>query len=290
MRQSSMLKPPKIVEHIVPDSIFNDFFERNDDNPYLTIKDGGNDHGEGVMSSTYGEINWDHLIEWDDFSVNKEDQDSGVCDQDKGEVPVMNDARITRAASVLRYKRKRKNRLSSGKIRYEVRKINADKRARFKAAEAYKVRVAEQITAQMEDITQSDVGQMWNTFARIIRDEAKESLGVAVGPDFRNGTGPSKSTGRHCKAVRTTRTHTAHRESCGQTILVDEAGNPLKKVEFLGDYDSEDEVASVDNDMARSMASEMVGFGTQSLVKQWRDSYGNDDYDEDPCDDDMYEG
>lgn len=44
----------------------------------------------------------------------------------------MNDARIKREASVLRYKKKRKNRLSSGKIRYEVRKINADKRARFK--------------------------------------------------------------------------------------------------------------------------------------------------------------
>ncbi|GJW86174.1 peptidase C1A, partial [Tanacetum coccineum] len=45
----------------------------------------------------------------------------------------------------------------------------------------------------------------------------------------------------------------------GQAILVDEAGNPLKKVEFSGDYDSEDKIASVDNDMARSMASEMVG-------------------------------
>nr|GEV74636.1 hypothetical protein [Tanacetum cinerariifolium] len=42
----------------------------------------------------------------------------------------------------------------------------------------------------------------------------------------------------------------------GQAILVDEAGNPLKKVEFLGDYDSEDEVASVDNDVAHSIASE----------------------------------
>ncbi|GKA77967.1 copia protein [Tanacetum coccineum] len=42
----------------------------------------------------------------------------------------------------------------------------------------------------------------------------------------------------------------------GKAILVDEAGNPLKKVECLGDYDSEDEVASVDNDMARSLASE----------------------------------
>ncbi|GKC15189.1 hypothetical protein Tco_1011971 [Tanacetum coccineum] len=76
----------------------------------------------------------------------------------------------------------------------------------------------------------------------------------------------------------------------GQAILVDEAGNPLKKVEFSGDYDSEDEVASVDNDMAFSMASERVGFGTQSLLEQWRDSYGNGDYDDDPYDDDMYEG
>nr|GEW94906.1 copia protein [Tanacetum cinerariifolium] len=50
----------------------------------------------------------------------------------------------------------------------------------------------------------------------------------------------------------------------GQAILVDEAGNPLKKVEFSGDYDSEDEVASVDNDMAHFMTSERVGFGTQS--------------------------
>ncbi|GJT03505.1 hypothetical protein Tco_0824674 [Tanacetum coccineum] len=73
----------------------------------------------------------------------------------------------------------------------------------------------------------------------------------------------------------------------GQAILVDKAGNPLKKVEFLGEYDSEDEVASIDNDMARSMASERVGFGIQSLLEQWRDSYGNADYDDDPYDDDM---
>ncbi|GKC91497.1 hypothetical protein Tco_1152146 [Tanacetum coccineum] len=53
----------------------------------------------------------------------------------------------------------------------------------------------------------------------------------------------------------------------GQAIFVDKAGNPLKKVEFLGEYDSEDEVASVDNDFARSMAYERVGFGTQSLLE-----------------------
>ncbi|GJX01939.1 proteasome subunit alpha type-5 [Tanacetum coccineum] len=66
----------------------------------------------------------------------------------------------------------------------------------------------------------------------------------------------------------------------GQAILVDEVGNPLQKVECPGDYDSEDEVASVDNDTARSLASKRVGFGTQSLLEQLRDSYGNGDHDE----------
>ncbi|GKA92894.1 hypothetical protein Tco_0814819 [Tanacetum coccineum] len=42
--------------------------------------------------------------------------------------------------------------------------------------------------------------------------------------------------------------------------------------------------------MAHSIASERVGFGTQSLLEQCRDSYGNGDYDDDPYDDDMYEG
>ncbi|GJR27163.1 RNA-directed DNA polymerase, eukaryota, reverse transcriptase zinc-binding domain protein [Tanacetum coccineum] len=54
----------------------------------------------------------------------------------------------------------------------------------------------------------------------------------------------------------------------GQAILVDKAGNPLKKVEYPGDHDSEDEIASVDNDMARDLASERTGFGTQSLLEQ----------------------
>nr|GEW13881.1 hypothetical protein [Tanacetum cinerariifolium] len=54
----------------------------------------------------------------------------------------------------------------------------------------------------------------------------------------------------------------------GQAILVDKAGSPLKKVEYPGDYDSEDDVASVENNMARSMVSERVGFGTQSLLEQ----------------------
>nr|GFA45455.1 hypothetical protein [Tanacetum cinerariifolium] len=73
--------------------------------------------------------------------------------------------------------------------------------------------------------------------------------------------------------------------STGTTPIID-------KIEKFEDLltSGEDEVASVDNDMARSMASERVGFGTQSLLEQWKDSYGNGDYDDDPYDDDMYEG
>ncbi|GJU44734.1 hypothetical protein Tco_1202000 [Tanacetum coccineum] len=52
----------------------------------------------------------------------------------------------------------------------------------------------------------------------------------------------------------------------------------------------EDEVESVDNDMARSMASESISFGTKSLLEQWRDTYENGDYNEDLYDNDMYEG
>ncbi|GJU35764.1 hypothetical protein Tco_1184118 [Tanacetum coccineum] len=66
----------------------------------------------------------------------------------------------------------------------------------------------------------------------------------------------------------------------GKGTLVDDDGKPLKRVDYPGDHDSDDEVCLVDNDMARSMATEMVGFGTQSLLKKCRDSYGNGDYDE----------
>ncbi|GKA51137.1 retrotransposon protein, putative, unclassified [Tanacetum coccineum] len=46
----------------------------------------------------------------------------------------------------------------------------------------------------------------------------------------------------------------------GRATLMDDAGKPLKKVEYSDDHDSKNEVESVDNDMARSMASESVGF------------------------------
>ncbi|GMI92026.1 hypothetical protein HRI_002871900 [Hibiscus trionum] len=50
-----------------------------------------------------------------------------------GEVPMMEaEERTRREASVLRYKEKRQTRLFCKKIRYQVRKLNADKRPRLK--------------------------------------------------------------------------------------------------------------------------------------------------------------
>ncbi|GKF33440.1 hypothetical protein Tco_0106640, partial [Tanacetum coccineum] len=49
----------------------------------------------------------------------------------------------------------------------------------------------------------------------------------------------------------------------GKSILVDNEGKPLSKV----DDDSEDEVATVDNEMIGFLAKE-DGYGTQNLVEQ----------------------
>ncbi|GJV68900.1 putative reverse transcriptase domain-containing protein [Tanacetum coccineum] len=75
----------------------------------------------------------------------------------------------------------------------------------------------------------------------------------------------------------------------GKVTLVDGEGKHLTKVDSSGDHDSEDEVASVDNDMTNFLASKKDGYGTNSLLEQWKKSYVNGDYDFDPYDDDIYE-
>ncbi|GJT47522.1 hypothetical protein Tco_0956237 [Tanacetum coccineum] len=67
-------------------------------------------------------------------------------------------------------------------------------------------------------------------------------------------------------------------------------GIPLTTVDSSGDHDSDDEVASIDNDMTNFLASKDVGYGTNSLLEQWKESYGNGEYDYDPYNNDMYEG
>nr|GEW80171.1 hypothetical protein [Tanacetum cinerariifolium] len=71
---------------------------------------------------------------------------------------------------------------------------------------------------------------------------------------------------------------------------VDDEGKPLKKVDYLGDHDSEDEVKLVDNEMASFLASKRVDYGTNRLLEYWKKTYENADYDYDPYDDDMHEG
>nr|GEV57731.1 ribonuclease H-like domain-containing protein [Tanacetum cinerariifolium] len=75
-----------------------------------------------------------------------------------------------------------------------------------------------------------------------------------------------------------------------KVTLVDDGGKPLKKVDTLGDHGSEDEVESVDNEMVGFLALKKVGYGTNSLLEQWKETYENADYAYDPYDDDMYEG
>nr|GEV76928.1 hypothetical protein [Tanacetum cinerariifolium] len=72
--------------------------------------------------------------------------------------------------------------------------------------------------------------------------------------------------------------------------LTDDEGKPLKMVDYRCDHDSEDEVKPIDNEIDDFLASERVGFGTNSLLKQWMDTCENVDYDYDPFDDNMYKG
>ncbi|GJV04395.1 hypothetical protein Tco_1337964 [Tanacetum coccineum] len=75
----------------------------------------------------------------------------------------------------------------------------------------------------------------------------------------------------------------------GKVTLVDDEGKPLEKVASSCDYDREDEVALVGNEMASFLAKK-DSYGTQSLLEQWMESYENDDYEYDPYNDDMYKG
>nr|GEW42483.1 hypothetical protein [Tanacetum cinerariifolium] len=76
----------------------------------------------------------------------------------------------------------------------------------------------------------------------------------------------------------------------GKIKLVDDEGKPLKKFDYPSDHDSEDDVAPVDNEMTSFLALERVGYGINSLLKQWRETYENANYDYDPYDEDMYQG
>nr|GEY32919.1 hypothetical protein [Tanacetum cinerariifolium] len=67
----------------------------------------------------------------------------------------------------------------------------------------------------------------------------------------------------------------------GKVTLVDDKGKPLENVDSSGDHDIKDKVASVDSEMTSFLASKKVGYGTNSLLEQWKETYKNADYDYD---------
>ncbi|KAK8564726.1 hypothetical protein V6N12_058309 [Hibiscus sabdariffa] len=103
------------------------------------VKTGNMGFWEGVekKDSLNLNLNYEHVLDaWSDRGpILADDYPISMASNGyyMGEVPVMEpEERRRREASVLRYKEKRRNRLFSKKIRYQVRKLNADKRPRLK--------------------------------------------------------------------------------------------------------------------------------------------------------------
>ncbi|GKC90078.1 retrotransposon protein, putative, ty1-copia subclass [Tanacetum coccineum] len=99
--------------------------------------------------------------------------------------------------------------------------------------------------------------------------------GVPVGPKV--GFKPAKQVYRQVSKKNNVNTSGNKKKDVEPTIEVSNS-NPF------------DVLNSVENDMANFLASKKVGYGTNSLLEQWKESYVNGDYDFDPYDDDMYEG
>ncbi|GJR21451.1 reverse transcriptase domain-containing protein [Tanacetum coccineum] len=80
----------------------------------------------------------------------------------------------------------------------------------------------------------------------------------------------------------------------GKLMLMDDDGKPLKKVDPPVNSDSESEVEEVFNEIAGFMASTRLksssksGYGTKTLLEQWRETKVDDDYDS--YDEDLYDG
>ncbi|GKB93015.1 hypothetical protein Tco_0979152, partial [Tanacetum coccineum] len=116
------------------------------------------------------------------------------------------------------------------------------------------------------------IGEGFCTCTIRVEYEWKPPRGVLVGPKV--GFKPTKQFFR--PASKKTNANTG--------------GNKKKDVETTKELEKliiEGKVTLVDDD---GKPLKINGFGTKSLLEQWTDSYENGDYDEDPYDDDIYEG
>ncbi|KAF5446655.1 hypothetical protein F2P56_032266 [Juglans regia] len=97
---------------------------------------GDDDHDDEKKASLNLNLNYEDVLHaWSDRgSLWADDYSPSMASNGyyTREVPVMEEERTRREARVERYKEKRHTRLFSKKIRYQVRKLNADKRPRLK--------------------------------------------------------------------------------------------------------------------------------------------------------------
>nr|GEV23354.1 hypothetical protein [Tanacetum cinerariifolium] len=116
-----------------------------------------------------------------------------------------------------------------------------------------------------------------------IQEECPKNSGLVKQTYRPVSTKPATNTGRNKK------NDVEPIKKVSNSNLFDVLNSVENDVDLI-DHDIEDEVASVDNNIARSIASEKVGYGTNSLLEQLKDTYENDDCNYDSYDDDMYEG
>ncbi|GJZ23815.1 hypothetical protein Tco_0561274 [Tanacetum coccineum] len=154
-------------------------------------------------------------------------------------------------------------------------------------------------TEASQAMIEEDIIQLNPTYNFLRLEECPKNPGLGVANNLKKSIQAPRGVSVGLKNVETSSTSTTLIVDkigklekliiVGKITLVDDDDKPLKKIDYPSDHDNVDEVELVDNEMALSMASISIGFGTKSLLEKWRDSYENDDYDEDPYDDDMYE-
>nr|GFA46909.1 hypothetical protein [Tanacetum cinerariifolium] len=111
-----------------------------------------------------------------------------------------------------------------------------------------------------------------NLDAEVVKNMKKHSQtprGVLVGPKV--GFKPVKQVYRQVEKINKMKILIIE----GKVTLVDGEGKPLINGDSSGDHDSEDEVASVHNDIAYFLASTKDGYGINSLLEQWKEFYVN---------------
>ncbi|GJY17491.1 hypothetical protein Tco_0388982 [Tanacetum coccineum] len=120
-----------------------------------------------------------------------------------------------------------------------------------------------------------------NIDSNVVKNMKKPSQvprGVPVGPKVAFKS--VKQVYRHVSKMNTINTSSNKNKDAKPTTEVNSSGSSFLNVE----------PSSTSSTPIVDKIDKKVGFGTNSLLEQWRDTYGDADYDYDPYGDDMYEG